>query len=259
MLPMSPKPTTAAGHFSRQARAYALSPTHSADADLDIVAGLAAARTDDICLDVATGAGHTALRLARGALFVIGVDIAPGMLAEARRLARDRGLGNTAFLIGDALALPFPAGCFDVVTCRIAAHHFHDAGGFAREAARVLRAGGRLVIEDTMAPDDSEAARFIHSIERERDPTHVRSLTRGEWTASLGEAGLSVTHEETFPKALELGPWLERAAMSSQAALALEERILAAPPALRGRFFDVESGRVTRFNDSKLILRAAKG
>jgi hypothetical protein len=59
-LAMSDHKRDTAAHFSRQAEAYAASPSHARGADLDIVAEFAAPGADDICLDVACGPGHTA-------------------------------------------------------------------------------------------------------------------------------------------------------------------------------------------------------
>ncbi len=81
-----------AAHFSRQAAAYAASPSHAHGADLDIVAGFAAPWPDDLCLDIACGPGHTALRMAERARLVIACDLAPGMIDTPRPRAAERGL-----------------------------------------------------------------------------------------------------------------------------------------------------------------------
>ena len=152
-LTMSDAKRETAKHFSRQAEAYAASPSHARGADLDIVAEFAAPGPDDICLDIACGPGHTALRMAERARRVIAVDLAPGMIETARRMAAERKLANVLVQFADAGALPFAARSFDLVTCRIAPHHFTDVPGFLAEAARVLKARGRFVLEDSLAPD----------------------------------------------------------------------------------------------------------
>ncbi|MCC5859642.1 MAG: methyltransferase domain-containing protein [Ectothiorhodospiraceae bacterium] len=96
-------------------------------------------------LDVATGTGWAARRLAERNPDVTGVDFAPEMLSAARRLASTRGLDIT-FMEGDAEALPFEDGAFDAVISTFGvmfAQHPEDA---AAELSRVCRPGGRLVL-----------------------------------------------------------------------------------------------------------------
>ncbi len=246
----------AAGQFSRRARAYAESPTHARDADLDIVADFAAPGAGDRCLDIACGAGHTALRMAAAAGQVIAADIAPGMLDATRRLAAERGLTNVIVHYAAADALPFAATSFDLVTCRIAAHHFPDVGAFLTEVARVLVPSGRLVVEDSLAPEDPGQVAFLEDLETRRDPTHVHSLSRAEWHAAIGAAGLRITRETVFEKVHEFAPWVRRTGLDEARIAELTGHILAAPPAIRDALFDLQGARIVHLRDQKLILRA---
>jgi ubiquinone/menaquinone biosynthesis C-methylase UbiE len=249
------KPDTAT-QFSRQAEAYAQSATHATDADLDIVAGFAAAAPNDRCLDIACGPGHTAFRIARTADFVVATDIAPGMLATARRLAAERGLRNMAVQFADAGALPFPADTFDVVTCRIAAHHFPDVPAFAHEAARVLKPTGRLVVEDSLAPDNPAESAFLDELERRRDATHVLSLSRRQWIDVLTAAGLNITAERTFAKTHDFSAWVRRTGLTGRQVSTIQTWAMARPASVRDTLLDIEGGMILRLHDNKLILRA---
>jgi SAM-dependent methyltransferase len=253
-------PTTAetAAQFSRQAEAYAASPSHAGDPDLDIIADFAQPTAAECCLDIATGPGHTAFRIAQGAGFVVGADLAQGMIAAARRLAGERGLANTAFLIADVHALPFPDGIFDLVTCRIAPHHFADLPAAVRQITRVLRPGGRFVCEDSLGPDDPALAAFLERLEKTRDPTHVHSLSRGEWQAALDGAGLTVARETVYRKRHAFDLWIRRTGLEEKAIAAISADILAAPAEIRAKLFEVVDGQVAALNDQKLILRAEK-
>jgi ubiquinone/menaquinone biosynthesis C-methylase UbiE len=244
-----------AAHFSRRAEAYAASPSHARGEDLEIVAGFAAPGPHDRCLDIACGPGHTALRIAREAALVIAADVAPGMLAAARRLAAERGLDNLLVLYADAAALPFAGAGFDLVTCRIAPHHFADVPGFLAEAVRVLAPAGRFVIEDSLAPDDSETAAFLEELEKRRDPTHVHSLSDAEWRAALAAAGLRVTAEKVWPKRRDFALWVGRAGLDVAEIAALEARVLGAPAALSEALFEIEAGAVRALRDCKVIFR----
>lgn len=251
----STKPDTAA-QFSRQAQAYADSPSHARGEDLDIVATFAAPRAGDTCLDIACGPGHTALRMAETAGLVIASDIAPGMLEAARRLAAERGLSNLLVQYADATALPFADGHFDLVTCRIAPHHFPDVPAFVAEAARVLKPAGRFVLEDSLAPEDPAQAAFLEDLEIRRDATHVHTLSYREWLAAVEGAGLRVVRETVHAKIHDFGLWIRRTGLRESEITEIESHIRSAPAALRDVLFDIEGGRVVHLNDRKLILRA---
>jgi ubiquinone/menaquinone biosynthesis C-methylase UbiE len=94
-------------------------------------------------LDVATGSGNAALAAARRGCEVVGVDYVPGLLDRARRRADAEGLEAT-FVVGDAEALPFEDGSFDVVSSVFGAMFAPDQEQTANELARVARSGGRI-------------------------------------------------------------------------------------------------------------------
>ena len=253
---MSETKATTADQFSRQAEAYAASPSHAAGDDLDLVLDFAAPAAGETCLDLATGPGHTAARLAPAAGFVVGLDIAPGMIAVARERAGEMGLENLAYLIGDVQALPFPAASLDLVTCRIAPHHFHDVAGFVKEAARVLTPSGRLVVEDSLAPDQPAVADFLEDLEKRRDPTHVHSLSRAEWGAAVEAAGLRMVRETVYRKRHPFELWIRRTGLSEAEITGLTSHILAAPDEIRQTLFEIDGGEIAALNDRKLIFRA---
>jgi len=149
---------------------------------------------EDVVLDVATGTGFTALAFAPYVRSVVGLDVSPGMLAQAARQAQERGLTNVTFQEGAAESLPFADAAFDLVTCRIAPHHFLSISRFCEEVARVLKPGGRFVLADTSVPDDDpEADAWQNRVEARRDLSHVRNYTPREWRAFVEGAGLSIT------------------------------------------------------------------
>src|SRR5579862_10006862 len=119
--------------WNERAELYRSSQIHASGDDLDLVVEWCAPAEGVIALDVATGGGHVARRLREAGATVVTVDQAPGMEPD---------------VIAPADHLPFADGSFDVVACRIAAHHFGDVRAAVREMARV--AASRVLIVDIL-------------------------------------------------------------------------------------------------------------
>ncbi|MEZ4570370.1 MAG: methyltransferase domain-containing protein [Thermomicrobiales bacterium] len=220
---------------------------------------LTEAKRDDIALDVATGGGHTALALAPHVGQIVASDLTPRMLDAAREHILGKGIENASFEIADAESMPFDDESFDIVTCRIAPHHFSDITAFAREVARVLKPGGRFVLMDSISPDDDELDAFINELEQRRDQTHVRSYRLSEWTDTLEAAGLTVDHHEPVVRGHEYESWTARSRMTPEDRKALDEWILATPEHVREHFgVAVEDGKIKHFVDFKELIRARK-
>jgi SAM-dependent methyltransferase len=174
--------------WSSRAQAFRASPTHREGPDLDLVVELCEPGDAVKVLDVATGGGHVARRLREEGCTVVTVDPAPGMGAEVIARAED---------------LPFADGSFDVVTCRIAPHHFDDVRAAVAEMARVSQR--LVVVEDNLFLDER-----VEEAERLRDPTHVRCYSEDEWKELLIDAGLEVERAELFERSVDVDGWLER-------------------------------------------------
>lgn len=194
--------------FAANAGNYATSTFHADPTRLEEVVALCLPEADDEVLDLATGTGHTALALAPHVRRVVGLDLTPEMLAEAERLAAERRAGNVEWVLGDAHALPFADGAFDLVVARAAPHHFTDLRLALREAWRVLRAGGRLVLVDCSPP--AQARDALHAVEVARDPSHVLSLTLEEWRERLQESGFQVEVLERAELDWDFAEWHRR-------------------------------------------------
>jgi SAM-dependent methyltransferase len=174
--------------WSQRADAFRDSPTHREGPDLDLLVEWCEPGPGVKALDVATGGGHVARRLRDEGCTVVSVDPAPGMSPD---------------VVSRAEELPFEDGSFDVVTCRIAPHHFDDIRKAVAEMARVSQ--HLVVIEDNVFVDEQ-----VEEAERLRDPTHVRCYSEEEWKEFLTDAGLEVEQLERFERARSLEDWLER-------------------------------------------------
>src|SRR5580692_2554848 len=141
--------------FGAFAATYATSRSHAKGNSLTRLVELAAPQPAWTALDIATGAGHVALTFAPYVAHVVASDLTPQMLDVARGLARDRNIANMSYVDVRAEALPFADATFDLVTCRIAPHHFEDVQRFVAESARVLHSGGLFALVDNISPDPS--------------------------------------------------------------------------------------------------------
>jgi ubiquinone/menaquinone biosynthesis C-methylase UbiE len=167
-------------------------------------------------LDVATGGGHTALRFAPFVRGVVATDITATMLLKAKTFITGQGANNVTFARADAEDLPFSDSSFELVTCRIAPHHFADCLRFVREGARVLKPGGKMLVQDHALPEDPRAARYIDLFEQLRDPSHNRAYSQSEWIEMFLDAGLAVEYYEQIVKQHRFIPWAERQGCTSR-------------------------------------------
>ena len=226
-------PSLAQQRFGQRAERYVTSPEHAQGDDLDRLLAIADPQPHWAVLDVATGGGHTALKLAPHVAHVVASDITAQMLSAARGFILGQGVENVTFREADAEALPFEDAAFDLVTCRIAPHHFDDAARFVHEAARVLKPGGVLLVQDHLGPPDEAAAQYVEAFERLRDPSHNHAYSEAEWRGMMEDAGLRVTHVEEVIKVLSFVPWAQRQDCSPQVVARLIEMQCDAPASVR--------------------------
>jgi ubiquinone/menaquinone biosynthesis C-methylase UbiE len=176
--------------FAERAAFYTTSVVHADKAVLDRLVELAQPKTTDRVLDVATGTAHTALAFAPHVAHVIATDITPEMMAQGERLRAEAGITNLEFKIADVHELPFEDGAFEIVTCRRAAHHFLDIATALHDMARVLKPGGRLIIDDRSVPEDDFADTTLNRLDWLHDHSHVREYRPSEWWRMMQDAGL---------------------------------------------------------------------
>ncbi|HEX4002280.1 MAG TPA: methyltransferase domain-containing protein [Candidatus Acidoferrales bacterium] len=223
--------------FGAAAAAYTTSQVHADPDALRQVVDLAKPLPTDRALDIATGAGHTALALAARVAEVVAYDMTEPMLRETARNAAARGLANLTTQQGIAESLPFPGATFDIITVRQAPHHFADVPASLREMARVAKPGARIIIVDSTSPEDPSLARQWNHIEKLRDSSHVRNYAPSEWRAMIAAAGLRVTFEESSFAAengrpMDFAAWVARMKTPPAAVDELTRLFRTAPPAL---------------------------
>lgn len=188
---------------------------------------LALSPTDHV-LEVAAGTCACGRAIAPHAQCVTCLDMTPAMLSVGKTEAEKARLTNMCFVLGDAAELPFLESSFDVVLSRLAFHHFPETARPFAEMVRVLRPGGKLVIIDMEAA--AEGLRDTEdTLERMRDPSHVRNLSHEEMLDLYARHGLNVTCCEGTRIPVQLQSWMELTktprAVQEQLAACMQEEL----------------------------------
>jgi ubiquinone/menaquinone biosynthesis C-methylase UbiE len=244
--------------FGARAAGYRNSASHRGGDDLDLLIAKVAPRPGERALDVATGAGHVALALTRAGARVTVTDLTPEMLVEARDHLETEGFA-AHYEIADATALPFADASFDIVTCRIAAHHFSDAQAFFNEAERVLVPGGRLGFQDQALPSERTSAVLVDAFERLRDPSHNQSYNAEAWAVLAQRAGLEVVFTELVDKRHDFAEWAAVQDCSAEKIRELEVLMAESTPAMREWSMPQHvDGKFKSFRNRHVVMLARK-
>jgi ubiquinone/menaquinone biosynthesis C-methylase UbiE/DNA-binding transcriptional ArsR family regulator len=212
--------TAAQNYFRRHAAQWdRIRQLHVADAAVEAaIRGALADKPIRSLLDLGTGTGRMLELFGPDIERGLGLDLSLDMLALARARLDRAGLKHCSVRHGDIYDLALPRDSFDVVIIHQVLHFLDDSARAITEAARVLRAGGRLLVVD-FAPHDLEFLREEHAHRRLGFPAE----TVTQW---LEAAGLDVLRQETLPP----GP---QGKIAVSLWLARDPRIVLATPASR--------------------------
>jgi ubiquinone/menaquinone biosynthesis C-methylase UbiE/DNA-binding transcriptional ArsR family regulator len=165
---------------------------HAADAAVEAeIAAALADRPFRSLLDLGTGTGRMLELLGPGLERGLGIDLSIDMLALARARLDRAGLRQCSVRQGDIYNLALPRDSFDVVIVHQVLHYLDDGARALREAARVLRPQGRLLVID-FAPHELEFLREEHAHRR----LGFAQETIAQW---LEQAGLDVVSHRSVP------------------------------------------------------------
>jgi len=190
---------------------------------------LLAPHGNERALDFGTGAGAFALALAPLVREVVGLDVVPELLARAR----ERAPANAEFVEGDATALPFEFGSFDLVTSARTLHHTARPELVVAELTRVLRPGGTMLVLDQIAPVDPLAALELNRFEVARDPSTTRVLADGDLRGLFDSNGLVLVRSEFEREQRDLDGYLDLAGCDG---VERERARTLAPPGYAGEY-----------------------
>jgi ubiquinone/menaquinone biosynthesis C-methylase UbiE len=195
-------------------RIAALQDARAAELEQRIVR-FVAPRGDERALDSGTGSGALAFALAPHVREVVGVDVVPELLEQARK--RAERLPNVTFAEGDATKLPFEYGEFDLAGTLRTLHHIARPELAIAELVRVTRAGGRLLVVDQIAPVDPLAAAELNRFERTRDASHTRTLADVDLRGLFESNGLVLVRAEYESEPRDLDAYLDLAGCEGEA------------------------------------------
>lgn len=232
--------------FARQSHRYGQGHILEDIADVRAAVEIMSLPTSAKVVDIATGGGHTGLYLASLGHEVTLADLALPMLERAAKTAAERGL-RVQTKQHAAEQFPYPDAQFDLVTCRVAAHHFSSPENFVRETACVMKPGGWfLLIDGSVEDDQPEAEAWSHALEKLRDPSHHRFLTPRAWSRICEANGLVVTLAQLSPfKQPDLNWYFEAAATTPENRRKVLVMIANAPASARRLFrLGEEEGKI---------------
>jgi ubiquinone/menaquinone biosynthesis C-methylase UbiE len=203
--------------FSKNADEYLKSESHANGDDLKLLLEWVKPEKDWVVLDIATGGGHVAKTVAPHVRKMYATDLTEVMLENtANHLAKSNP--NMDFIIADAEDLPFLKNSFDLVTCRIAPHHFPNPENFIKEVTRVLKKNGKFVLIDNVSPEDNKLADYLNTFEKLRDNSHMKCLSIKEWKHLFNEEGLAELNSINRKKKQEYSIWLKRLVKDKESA-----------------------------------------
>ncbi|MDR7240278.1 class I SAM-dependent methyltransferase [Neobacillus drentensis] len=245
--------------FGKSADSYVSSPIHKKGNDLLKLLEMATMTGEEELLDVATGGGHTANAFASTVKKVTAMDLTPEMLKAAERFILGNGHQNVVFKLGDAENMPFSDWSFDIVTCRIAPHHFPAVDTFVKEVHRVLKPSGQFLLDDNVVPEEDDYDVFYNTIEKQRDYSHFRAWKKSEWLKMLEMNGFEISEMHRFDKSFQFESWCNRMNLPEREKDKLTEYILKAPQKVKEKFkVSIVDDHVNSFQGEAVIFKAVK-
>jgi len=245
--------------FGSHAENYLYSSIHKLGKDLKKMLEITNFTQQDSLIDIATGAGHTANAYAPYVKEVTALDLTEQMLKVAKDFIESNGYENVRFVQGDAENLPFPNESFNIITCRIAPHHFPNIKAFISEVYRVLIPGGQFILNDNVAPERDEFDQFYNTVEKTRDHSHFRAWKKTEWMIMLEEQGFHIYECHRFEKVFHFENWCKRMSLSENEMNNLSDYMKNSDDQIKHKFKILENEHgIQSFSGEAIVLKAKK-
>lgn len=245
--------------FGAAAEGYVTSEIHAKGESLTYLAQFIKPQPQWQVLDVGTGTGHTAFLFAPHVKQVVATDMTKEMLIKCREMSSKLGLTNIETKTGDAEALPIDAQSFDLVTCRLAFHHFPHPEKALNEFSRVLKPGGVLGFTDNVTITDEHAARYYNAYEKLRDPSHNYVYSSEKLQEMIKDAGFQITNLSPIQKKeVEFNEWADRQNVSEIKKRKLIKMMHNVPEPLKQLFAPRFADKTMYFNLWEVVIVAKK-
>lgn len=176
-------------------------------------------------LDVATGSGALALAFGPYVESVLGIDLSPAMLELAETERAARGINNVRFSLGQIGVAPLPEAAFDIIAHHDLLLYVSDVPALFALFNRLLRAGGRIVMDEMIGSDDPVKRATLEAIMLRRDPGMAEVVSAGEIEAALRSTGFRVAKAERYTVNRDVDEWLARAAADEATRAAVRSMI----------------------------------
>jgi SAM-dependent methyltransferase len=199
--------------FDAQAAAFEQAKVQRDAASLARFVAFAAVPRGGRVLDAGCGPGLVAEAFLDLGCDAVGVDLSAEMIRRAE--ARCARFGARARFEQRSLFDLDPGAAFDAALSRNVLHHVEDPAAFVARQASLVRPGGIVLAFDLTADPDPVGQAWAHAIERDRDRTHVRTLTPGELLDLLGRAGLGDLRIAEEHILLDYDEWFDRGTPSA--------------------------------------------
>lgn len=187
--------------FERAAKAYA-DRTRDRFSNVDVL-GFSRVREGETVLEVGVGTGNFLSLFQAVAGDLVGIDLTPAMLHEARA-----SFPTMLLAVADGAALPIRSRSVDLVSTAQTLHHIHQPLPVLMEMRRVMSAGGRVLIVDQVATENLEEARMMNELDRLRDPSHAGCRPPSAFRILVGAAGLEIVDEQIHETRELLSHWI---------------------------------------------------
>ncbi|MED5579368.1 MAG: class I SAM-dependent methyltransferase [Nitrospinota bacterium] len=217
--------------YNQDSNFYVTSSFHSASSSLTRCVEILDPK-GGILLDIATGGGHVAIKMAKHCHKVIASDLTKGMIEATRENASVQKIQNIHFLRTDSEMISVSDSSLDYVSVRIAPHHFSKIRKFIEEAYRTLKPGGKFIFVDNICPEEDTEAKAYNFFEKKRDPSHNECLSVSKLNEIFINSGFKVLHTEIIRKKMDFPEWVNRPNINETTVVELEKLLSDSSPIL---------------------------
>ncbi len=199
--------------FTRQASLFSKGVPLRDPSALQRILKLSKVASTDTVIDFGCGPGIVSCAFGSVAKRVVGVDMTPKMIDLAKEEAKRQNLSaKVSFGLADVYKTGFESGSFDLCVSRFVLHHLEEPAKFLAEMTRVAKS--RVILVDVTPISNCAAA--LNSLEKLRDPSHVKFHTQLELLDLMKNSGLGPPRAESYRVDSLFSEWLQRSFFNNE-------------------------------------------